>query len=98
MCHHSLSKGFYDTLEERGKIWLESVCESLMQWQFVLGSVLLLAIGGGVIIAFDDLAPDHWVEASVLIVLFLAVRPIVIRRARAVLLSKSKVSKNNKNG
>jgi hypothetical protein len=84
--------------EERGKIWLESICESLMQWQSILGFVLLLTVGGGLIIALEDLAPDRWVKGSVLIAIMLAVRPIVIRRARAVLLSKSKVSKSDKHG
>ena len=84
--------------EERGKIWLESICESLLQWQSILGFVLLLTVGGGLIIALEDLAPGRWVRATVLIALMLAVRPIVIRRARAVLLSKSKVSKSDKRG
>ncbi|MDH3378232.1 MAG: hypothetical protein OEQ39_14930 [Gammaproteobacteria bacterium] len=84
--------------EERGRIWLESICETLMQWQFVLGFVLLLAVGGSLIIALGDRAPEQWVTWSVLFALVLAMRPVIVRRARAVLSSKLNVSKNTSSG
>ena len=84
--------------EERWRIWLESICETLMQWQFVFGFVLLLTVGGSLIIVLGDRAPEQWVSWSVLFALVLAMRPVIVRRARAVLSSKLNVSKNTGSG
>ena len=77
--------------EERGKIWLEAVCATLLQWQVIVGFILSLGIVAGLTIWIGDLIPKQWenfVLYSLLLLIVLGARPFVFRRARAVLASR----------
>ena len=46
--------------EKRGKIWLEAVCATLLQWQVIVGFILSLGIVAGLTIWIGDLIPKQW--------------------------------------
>lgn len=77
--------------EERGKVWLEAVCATLLQWQVIVGFILSLGIVAGLTILIGDLIPKQWdkfVIYSLLLLVVLGGRPFVFRRARVVLASR----------
>jgi len=85
--------------KDRGKIWLEAICETLLQWQVIVSFLFVLGITAGLIISLNDFIPerlDTTVVYFTLFILFIAARPFIIRRARDVLVSKTNNIDNSK--
>jgi len=85
--------------KDRGKIWLEAICETLLQWQVIVSFLFVLGITTGLVISLSDFIPERWdttVVYFILFILFIVARPFIIRRARETLVSKTNKIDNSK--
>ena len=85
--------------EERGKIWLEAVCETLLHWKVIAGFTLLVGIVAGLTAMLSELIPQQWDKYllySLVLLIVLGARSFVIRRARATLASRNNISDDNR--
>ena len=75
---------------ERGAVWLQAISRTLLQSQVIAGFMVVLAVVAGLFLLVGDSIPDRWHSAGVFAVLLLVAlltRPLIVRRARPVLLT-----------
>jgi len=75
---------------ERGAVWLQAISRTLLQWQVIAGFMVVFAAIAGLFLLVGDSIPDRWHSAGVFAVLLLVAlvtRPLIVRRARAVLVT-----------